>query len=255
MNLGISKTLARFGLLLTPVVDVAKVWGKFRPIVTEHELVRVGSKSGDGGYLLPDSLADLDGVFSAGLSDNVDFEFELAQSLQIQVECVDASITSLPLNHQNLKFQKKFLAATSEGDYINLEDWIEGSSLAGQNLLLKMDIEGFEYESMLAASTATLNRFKIMVFELHSLEQIGTRLGMSLISNFASKITRNHTVIHAHANNVGGEWVFPSGRYPASLEITLIRNDAFVTNLGYARLPHELDRRCVAYLPEVVASW
>lgn len=122
-------------------------------------------------------------------------------------------------------------------------------------MILKLDIEGFEYESVLATSPETFKRFRIMVFELHSLEQIVTRLGARLFENFVERITENHTVVHAHANNVGGEWHFPSGRLPAGLEVTLLRNDSFTLTKGFEALPNILDRKCIAPLPEVVASW
>ncbi len=255
MDTGVSKAIARLGRLLSPVNDFSEVWAKLRPIATEHDLIRIGSRHGDGGYLLPNSLEDLDGVFSAGISDNVDFEFEFASKMNIPVECLDASISQLPKFHSKFSFQRKFLGAHQTGEFITLMNWMLGSFQTGSNLLLKLDIEGFEYESVLASPPEALNRFKIMVFELHNLEGLGTRLGMSLIGSFVSRITTNHTVVHAHANNVGGEWVFPSGKLPSGLEVTLIRNDAFEKTKGFARLPHELDQKCVADRPEVLATW
>jgi hypothetical protein len=197
----------------------------------------------------------VDGVFSAGISDNVDCEFELASRMNIPVDSLDASIYQLPKFHQKFSFQRKFLGAHEIGEFTTLKNWMSGSLQTGSNLLLKLDIEGFEYESVLASPPEALNRFRIMVFELHNLEGLGTRLGMSLIGSFVTRITTNHTVIHAHANNVGGEWVFPGGKLPAGLEVTLIRNDAFETNRGFAKLPHELDQKCVADKPEVLAIW
>lgn len=255
METGLTKALAKLGYLFMPVQNASEVWGQLRPVKTEHKLIRVGSQDGDGGYLLPDVLPTIDGVFSAGIGENSDFEFHLAEVSSLQVDCLDASITSMAHQHRNFRFVRKFLGASTTYEFITLDDWLTGSEQGGLNMILKIDIEGFEYESLLMSSRESLNRFKILVIELHSLEQLGSRLGKHLLQNFVSKITTNHTVVHAHANNVGGEWSFPGWKVPAGLEVTLLRNDAIATRQGFAQLPHSLDRKCVRDKPDVVASW
>lgn len=250
-----TKALARLGLLVLPVQNGSEVWSQLRPIITEHKLIRVGSQQGDGGYLLPDVLSQTDGVFSAGIAANSDFEFHLADVCGLQVDCLDGSIVNMPKQHKNFTFQRKFLGTSKSSEFIDLEGWLEGSEQRGSSMILKIDIEGFEYESLLSSSRKTLDRFKVLVIELHSLEQLGSRLGLHLLKNFISKITENHTVVHAHANNVGGKWSFPGWKVPSGLEVTLLRNDAILTRQGFAHLPHPLDRKCVQGKPEVVASW
>ena len=255
METGLTKALAKLGYLFMPVQDASAVWSQLRPVITEHKLLRVGSQEGDGGYLLPDVLSSVDGVFSAGIAENSDFEYYLAEVFGLPVDCLDASITNMPQQHKNFRFLRKFLGTSPGFDFVNLDGWLSGSNQRGLNMILKIDIEGFEYESLLMSSHDSLARFKILVIELHSLEQLGTRLGLHLLRNFISKITTNHTVVHAHANNVGGEWSFPGWKVPAGLEVTLLRNDAIATNQGFAQLPHPLDRKCVRDRPEIVATW
>jgi hypothetical protein len=255
MEIGMAKALARLGFLFIPVQDASEVWSQLRPVITEHRLIRVGSQEGDGGYLLPDLLSSIDGVFSAGIAENSDFELYLAEDLDLRVDCLDASISSMPQEHKNFTFLKKFLGTSTGSEFISLDSWLSGSEQQGLNMILKIDIEGFEYESLLLSSRESLDRFKILVIELHSLEQLGSRLGLDLLRNFVSKITTNHTIVHAHANNIGGEWSFPGWKVPAGLEVTLLRKDAIASIQGYANLPHPLDKKCVPGKPEVVASW
>jgi hypothetical protein len=255
MNFGIAKLLAHLGFYLTSVESPEATWSRLRPKKTENTLIRLGTKNGDGGYLIPDNL-DFDGCLSAGLADNLDFEVDVAQIYGCPVHMIDGSIQEPVIQHSNFFFRKLFLGAVSGGQFISFEDWYRESGLA-ENLLLKVDIEGAEYPSFLGVREETMKKFKVMIFELHSLEQLATKLGNSLISSFLDKVSKNHTIIHSHANNVGGTWNFGKDSIPSGLEITLIRNDCveFVDGGGYAALPHTLDRKCDPLRRDVIAKW
>ena len=44
---------------------------------TGHNLIRIGNQSGDGGYLVPDLINDIDYCFSPGTGSQTGFEDEL----------------------------------------------------------------------------------------------------------------------------------------------------------------------------------
>lgn len=254
MNLGIAKLLARLGFYLTTVESPEATWSRLRPKKTKSTLIRLGTKEGDGGYLVPDNL-QFDGCFSAGLANNLDFEVDVAQIYRCPVHMIDGSILDTVIQHSNFFFRKVFLGQISSGEFMSFEDWYRESGL-NENLLLKIDIEGAEYSSFLGVSEETLKKFKVMIFELHSLEQLATKLGNSLISAFIDKVTKNHTIIHAHANNVGGIWNFGPNSIPSGLEVTLLRNDYVdLVDDEFASLPHRLDRKCDPLRKDVVAAW
>ena len=256
MELSITKVLARAGFLLVRNNPAIKqTWQLLAPVKTEYELTRIGTREGDGGYLIPALDVGFDGCFSAGVADNVEFELEVASKWEIPVDLIDASVDSPPVKSEHFKFQKLFLGSKTSGQFVSLNDWVTSSSQTGRDLILKVDIEGFEYESVVCTPGETFNRFKVMIFELHSLEQLSTRFGMNLIALFISRVTENHTIVHAHANNVGGIWKMNGCEIPAGLEITLLRNDCFQEMQGYSELPHPLDRDCVSTKPSVVAKW
>lgn len=255
MNFGISKYLARRGIYIARTSDGSDLLGRLRPRITEHQLERFGSQDGDGGYLVPKVAGELQGVLSAGVADNVDFELELASTFGLKVDLLDGSIDHLPMQHPNFRFRKNFLGIRQAPGFISLKSWMDLSGLKGRNLMLKVDIEGFEYESILTAEDSLLDQFKVMIFELHSLEQISTKLGNAFVSAFVDKVTKNHTVVHAHANNVGGLWKFPSFEVPAGIEITLLRNDSFENLGGFAAVPHPLDRDCDSSRKTVRLTW
>lgn len=251
------KLLAGRGILLSKISsrrEIRDAWSRLQPRLTEHELVRIGTCDGDGGYLLP-HLDGFDGLFSAGIAGNVDFEIQASETWDIPVWMIDASIERLPQDSKYFIFQRLFLGATSASNYITLPEWVSASNSAGENLILKVDIEGFEYESVTCQSADILKKFKVMIFEMHSLEQIATVFGLRAIQLFIDRITANHTIVHAHANNVGGIWKIAGVEIPAGLEITLLRNDAFVEDRGPSVLPHPLDRDCVPTQRSITARW
>ena len=54
---------------------------------------------------------------------------------------------------------------------MTMESWVnESIGDASGDLLLQMDIEGYEYETLLAMPDSLLRRFRIIVVEFHSLD-------------------------------------------------------------------------------------
>lgn len=247
----VRKSLARFGLYLTAVdKESSELWGRIRPTLTDLELMRVGTPDGDGGYLVPDDFEGLVACLSAGIADNCDFELDFASLTSQPVLMLDPSIDAPPVSHPLFQFASKFLAKSSSANSVSLDDWVSEAPKIG-DCLLSMDIEGAEFEVIEATDEDALRRFRIMVFEVHSLEELAHPLGNARFSRFLDKITKNHTIIHAHANNVGGEWRFPGWKVPAGVELTLIRNDRISTEFGFAEVPHPLDRDCVVGLKKI----
>lgn len=111
-----------------------------------------------------------------------------------------------------------------------------------------MDIEGGEYESLLATDDQLLKCFRIIVLELHRLddaespERFERGLGPLL-----RKLVRHFVCVHAHPNNCCGDFVLEGSglNIPRVLEVTLLRRDRFDRpDLGQPQppmLPHPQD--------------
>lgn len=219
------------------------------------ELRRFGG-SRDGAYLLPNCLETIGACFSPGVRNSKAFEDELLAKTGMRTHLMD--FTSSPEEFSTLltpglqTFEKKWLAPQSSSDDMSLEDWIERYE-PGDNtdLLLQMDIEGAEWAILSTLTPNTIQKFKVIVMELHKLNDI-----MSSADAFESRASRafsllreNFTVIHAHPNNCCGSSpsLFGSGfKVPRTLEITLVRTDVLQKALAEApaivpELPHALD--------------
>ena len=129
--------------------------------------------NGDGGYLLPDILKDIDICFSAGVGNISKFEKELSENYNIKSFMADGSVDSPPDNDDKFFFSKKFLSSISDIDNTTLLDWMKESGITkDENIILQMDIEGSEYEVLTHESIETFKTFSLLIIEFHKLENI-----------------------------------------------------------------------------------
>jgi hypothetical protein len=244
-----SKTIRHFLLSLvgpfgidvserTPAGELRRLIAMLKPV--DAALIRIGP-GGDGGYLLPDDLAGIEYAFSPGVSTESGFEADLARR-GMKVFMADYSVDQPGEQHSNFVFDKKFIGALSNERFMTLDEWKQKHipNYAG-DLLLQMDIEGFEYETILGASTQLLNQFRIIVVEIHFIEQWLNRPYFELVSRAFEKLLQAHSVVHIHPNNVGGTIRSQGLELPRLLELTLLRKDRIRNALPASRFPHPLD--------------
>lgn len=218
---------------------------KLHPISLGRELIRLGPKD-DGGYLVPDDLAGIEACFSPGVSSCSDFEKACAD-LGMHVFLADKSVDQPAVFHDKFTFIKKYIGATTSQDFITMDDWV-ATSLPGStsDLLLQMDIEGYEYETFLSMSDRLLQRFRIIVVELHDLPRLWSRPYFSIVSHAFEKVLQTHSCVHIHPNNCCGSITKDGLEIPRIVEATFVRKDR-IRNPSFATVfPHPLDRDNVA---------
>lgn len=226
--------------------DLEALLEEIWPVAISDDLIRVGTQDGDGGYLIPKSLQNPSCVFSPGVSDNADFEqFFLKKGIPCYL--IDASVEAPPFEHELISFEKKWLSAITTEDSLTLDDWVRQSNPPQGDLLLQMDIEGGEYEAVLATSRETLDRFSVIVIELHHLLMVTSRSGRKLFDLLLGKLRASHTIVHAHPNNCCSKISIGRSSWPEILELTLVRTDLLKhEKSSTVGLPHRLDQNNTA---------
>ena len=234
---------------LTPPAQVRALLHAVRPLDPGIDLVRVGPDK-DGGYLVPDDLAGIRHVFSPGVSNESGFEAALAER-GMRVFLADHSVDGPAQRHANFVFDKRFVGCVSDERYITLDDWCAAKlgADADAEMLLQMDIEGAEYETLLAASPRLLGRFRIMVIEFHWLPQLWNEPFFALASRVFDKLLAAHAVVHIHPNNCCGSVKSAGLEIPRIAEFTLLRKDRLRSTAYRTTFPHPLDRPNVAKEP------
>ena len=214
-----------------------------QPKPSPAQLVRIGG-SGDGGYLVPDDLEGLVACFSPGVAESANFELAMAER-GVRSFMADYSVDGAPISNDLFDFEKLYLATYNEpGKFIRLDDWIVEKKQNKGDLVLQMDIEGNEWPILADISAETLSRFRIIVLELHEMDNLLTNpLGIEMFSTVFRKLNDEFTVVHLHANNCCGALNYRGIQIPRVLEVTLIRNDRYqkAKQVFNSTIPHAFD--------------
>lgn len=214
-----------------------------QPKPSPAPLVRIGG-NGDGGYLVPNDLDGITACFSPGVAESADFELALAE-IGVRSFMADYSVEGTPVLNDLFDFEKLYLATHNEpGKFVRLDDWIIGKKQDKGDLVLQMDIEGNEWPILADVSADTLGRFRIIVIELHGMDNLLTNpLGVEVFKSIFRKLNDQFSVVHLHPNNCCGQLHYQGVQIPRVVEVTLIRNDRYQksSQVFDSIIPHELD--------------
>lgn len=212
---------------------------KIKIIDSGHELVRVGLE-GDGGYLIPNILSSIEYSFSPGVGNLVSFDNDL-KKYKIKSFLLDKSIDSA----EDFDFTKKNINSYSDENNITLDEFLnlKLQSKSNNKLILQMDVEGAEIETLYSTSIDTLDRFKIIIIEFHHFFEIVTPMGLRVYNDIFDKLLINHCIVHIHANNQDGITLnINNNKISNGYNFTFInkKDCKFIKKINY-ELPHKLD--------------
>jgi hypothetical protein len=212
------------------------------PLTTNHPLIRIGPEA-DGGYLVLDDLDGIHACFSPGVSTVSGFE-EVCAERGMQVFLADASVIGPAVHHPSFTFVRKYVGAFADEHFMTLDNWVTVSLPADDHtdLLLQMDIEGYEYETILAASDRLMRRFRHIIVEVHALDQLWNQSFFQIAARAFRKLLRSHTCVHVHPNNCCGSYVWDGIVVPKVAEMTFVRKDRCGATRPATTFPHPLDR-------------
>jgi len=231
----------------TEILDFIKI---LRPYSTEHKLIRLGGNH-DGGYLVPDDLNNIKFNLSPGVGSRFHFELDLLKRGIPSYMC-DASVDSISAELAGCIFVKKNIGSINKKDQISINDWIESINLdKDQNLMMQMDIEGMEYETILSLSKKNLDSFRIIIMEFHNLREIKNKFFFKTVIATFEKLLENFIICHIHPNNSCGINYISNVAIPNAIEISFIRKDRVTKKMHTKDFPHPLDQPSVKDLKEI----
>lgn len=255
MYVKIRRTLFRCGLLLkrtTEQSDLISIIESLKPWDCGIELIRAGGNT-DGGYVIPNDLIGIKACFSPGVADNAMFEEEMFRKHQITSHLADYSVDGPPQEFKPASFLKKFVGPYNNASTITLLDWmrLNESEHDSCDYLLQMDIEGNEYLTVLATPKEILERFRIIVLEIHGYEHWADPVFFQVVKSFFEKLSQSFTIVHIHANNCCGIANISGQAFPNVFEISLIRNDRIKEKFPLKSINKTLDFDNVADSPAI----
>jgi len=191
------------------------------PSKFKGDLKRFGDK-GDGSYVLPKNIVSPKTyLISGGISDNNEFEIELAKKGVTGIQ-VDNSIIRAPKEHKNLGFKIATLGDKDGTREVSLENLILNAP-TNKNLIVKLDIEGAEIASLQHLSEKSLKKINCLVLELHNLSSLvqNNRILQVLIKIKNSGLSS----IYLQANNGILDYIIAGVLIPDNVEVTFVRKD------------------------------
>ena len=168
----------------------------------------------------------------------------------------DMTVDKPPQENEHFHFFKEGIGGVKdiEKSSDTLENFIKRNGHENQdNMILKMDVEGAEWEFLQTVSSEILSKFDQMVFEFHNLVQPKNFFEMAMTIELLKKINLTHTLVHLHANNYGKYLQIENlGTFPDVLELSYLRTDKynFVEDENIF-LPADFDQPCNGNFPDI----
>ena len=214
INTKLFKNILKFNL--NELINPMKVLGKNK--------IRLGNKY-DGGYVLLNDFDHIKIAYSLGIGNEVSFDKELADK-NIDIFMYDHTIEKLP--YENLRFHWKKIGikgnTTIKNDNMKTLDEIiiENGHSIEQNMILKFDLESYEWEVFENLPNNILNLFKYMVGEFHLNDSYNINY-----YDILKKINNTHQIFHIHCNNCGKIINIKGYRICNLLEISFIKKEGY----------------------------
>ena len=214
--------------------------------------IRIGSDK-DGGYVLLNSgLESINVVYSYGVGGNSDFETMFCEKFNTIARLYDHTVDSAALKRDFLHFKKEGVGEKKTKDRNTIESHVSENADHKKQLILKMDIDGGEWDTLLHSPDSVLGLFNQIVIEVHGM---GTDLSESLNGGevyeasldkkikVLKKINNLFYLFHVHANNYSRVFYKKWYKIPDTLELTYT-NKKIVKNPEPSKVifPTEFDR-------------
>lgn len=213
--------------------------------------VRLG-RPHDGGYVMLDDFGSSEVAYSFGINDDVSWDRDVA-ALGLDVYQYDHTIDALPEENDRFHWSRLGLSHEPSATMRTLPDLIGGNGHGGnRDLILKLDIEGSEWDVVPSLPPSCLDQFRQIVMEIHGLCYIGLPGWYERILPTCQALARRHRVVHVHANNCAAYSVVGLVPVPAALEVTFVRADSDKVFTPFQGVfPTELDMPCAPSLPDL----
>ena len=204
---------------------------------------RVGPNK-DGGYVMLDSLFGASCMIGYGVNEAVHFDNEFVNKYNVPAYIFDHTVNEPENLDPKITFTKEGIADKNEAPLFTLQTHVKRHVPDGEQFLLKMDIEGAEWDVF---RTADLSRVTQLIAEIHDLDKAPIEV--------LELINEKFYLVHIHGNNHPKQPYVQIDRVrkmPTVLECTWVRKD-LVTNATPSdeSYPTELDFKNDIESPEL----
>jgi hypothetical protein len=176
------------------------ILAELQPVALKNCTLKRFGSANDGGYLMCENLIEpIDAAYSYGVGINDDWGCDVSRQYHITVQQYDCFDPARPTcNGGTFVFHNECVGnRTGYRDshfFDTLENQIKKNGDPGRRLIIKMDIEGGEWESLLAAPDELLASIPQLAMEMHGVDD-------PRILEVLRKLKRNFYLVNLHFNN------------------------------------------------------
>jgi hypothetical protein len=176
------------------------ILAELEPVALKNCTLKRFGSANDGGYLMCENLIEpLDAAYSYGVGTNDDWGCEVSRRYHVPVHQYDCFDPARPIcNGGKFIFHNECVGDRTghRGSHFfdTLENQIRKNGDSGRRLIIKMDIEGAEWDSLLAAPDELLASIPQIAMELHGFDD-------PKIVEVLRKLKRNFFLVNLHFNN------------------------------------------------------
>ena len=220
-----------------------------------YRYIRIGSKR-DGGYIMVKPLSRTKIAYSIGICDNVDWDSQMVDK-GYEVFMYDHTIEALPFMKKGFHWFKTGICGGGGGVKASLQTLDAMLNDNGHSetdgMILKMDVEGCEWDVLDSISKNILSHFDQIVLEIHF---ILTSRDKGQILRCLDKLSCTHDIVHLHANNTCKVVYMNKCIIPDVLEITYLKKGYCKLKPMVDMLPRTMDKASTVRLPEIkLGKW
>ena len=176
------------------------ILGELRPVALKNCTFKRFGSANDGGYLMCENLIEpLDAGYSYGVGSNDDWGCEVSRRYHVPVQQYDCFDPARPtcdggtfVFHNECVGDRTGYSGSRFFD--TLQNQIRRNGDTGRRLIIKMDIEGAEWDSLLAAPDDLLASIPQITMEMHGFDD-------PKIVEALRKLKRNFYLVNLHFNN------------------------------------------------------
>jgi hypothetical protein len=178
------------------------ILAELQPVALKNCTLKRFGSANDGGYLMCENLIDpLDAAYSYGIGRNDDWGCEVLRGYHVpvhQYDCFDPARPTCDPGQPGFVFHNECVGDRTgyrESRFFDtLENQIRKNGDTGRRLIIKMDIEGGEWDSLLAAPDELLASIPQITMEMHGFDD-------PRIVEVLRKLKRNFYLVNLHFNN------------------------------------------------------
>jgi hypothetical protein len=176
------------------------ILAELQPVALKNCTFKRFGSANDGGYLMCENLIEpLDAAYSYGVGRNDDWGCEVSRRYHVPVHQYDCFDPARPTcNGGTFVFNNECVGDRSgyrESRFFDtLENQIRKNGDIDRRLIIKMDIEGAEWDSLLAVPDELLASIPQIAMEMHGFDN-------PKIVEVLRKLKRNFYLVNLHFNN------------------------------------------------------